>query len=160
MWRLPISPPLVMQFLTLPMLRLLSSKAQGCKDFWKSPKPCHVGIHWKACIEYSQMSTHLPGFQSFSHFIGFSHYFVLAKFATISLRDNTYMHGATLEKIFSGSMTFLNKTWYKFTKKLMESYELSSNAHFSLKYFLIDVFVRGISPKLSGLSSVLQTWVS
>ena len=30
--------------LTLPMLRLFSSKAQGHKDFWKPSKPCHVGI--------------------------------------------------------------------------------------------------------------------
>ena len=51
--------------LTLPMLRLLSSKAQGCKDFPKTSKPCHVGIHWIALAEYSQMSTHVPGFQSF-----------------------------------------------------------------------------------------------
>ena len=28
------------------------------------PKPCHVGIHWIALVEYSQMSTHVPGFQS------------------------------------------------------------------------------------------------
>ena len=41
--------------LTLPMLRLLSSKAQGRKDFWKTSKPCLVGIHWKAFVEYSQM---------------------------------------------------------------------------------------------------------
>ena len=31
--------------LTPPMLRLLSSKAQWHKDFWKQYKPCHVGIH-------------------------------------------------------------------------------------------------------------------
>ena len=30
------------------MLRLLSSKAQGRKDFWKPSKPCHIGICWKA----------------------------------------------------------------------------------------------------------------
>ena len=54
--------------LTLPMLRLLSSKAQERKDSWKSSKPCHVGIHWKALAEFSQMSTHLPGFRSFSRF--------------------------------------------------------------------------------------------
>ena len=35
------------------------------KDFWKPPKPCHVGIHWKALAEYSQMGTHVPAFQSF-----------------------------------------------------------------------------------------------
>ena len=29
--------------LTIPMLGLLSAKAQRCKTFWKSSKPCHVG---------------------------------------------------------------------------------------------------------------------
>ena len=47
------------------MLRLLSSKAQRLKDFWNPSKPCDVGTHWKALDEYFQMSTHLPGFQSF-----------------------------------------------------------------------------------------------
>ena len=50
--------------LTLPMLRLLLFKAQGCKDLWKQSKPCHGGIHWKALVECSQMSTDLWGFQS------------------------------------------------------------------------------------------------
>ena len=50
--------------LTLPMLRLLSSKAQGWKDFRKPSKPFHIGIHWIALAEYSPMSTHLSGFQS------------------------------------------------------------------------------------------------
>ena len=54
----------IMKILTLPMFRLLSSKAQGHKDFWKPSKPCLVGIHMKALAEYSQMSAHLPGFQS------------------------------------------------------------------------------------------------
>ena len=51
--------------LTLPMLRLLLSEAQGCKDFWKPSKTCHVGIRQKALTEYSQMSTHMPGLQPF-----------------------------------------------------------------------------------------------
>ena len=51
--------------LTLPMLRLISSKAQRDKDIWKPSKPCHFGIHWIALIEHSQMSTHVPGFQSY-----------------------------------------------------------------------------------------------
>ena len=51
--------------LTIPMLRLLSPKAQGYKDFYKPSKPCHVGIHWKALTEYSPMNTHVPGFKSF-----------------------------------------------------------------------------------------------
>ena len=63
------------------MLRLLSFKAQGCKDFWKktTSKLCHVSIYWKALAEYSQ--THLPGLQP-----GFLHDFVLAKVATSSIR--------------------------------------------------------------------------
>ena len=43
-------------------------KAQGCKDFWKPSKACHVGIHLKALTEYSQMSANVSGFQSFSGF--------------------------------------------------------------------------------------------
>ena len=61
---LPLTRPL-----TLPMLRLLLSKAQGCKDLWKTSKPCHVGIHWKALTEFSQMSTHMSWFQSFFIFL-------------------------------------------------------------------------------------------
>ena len=56
-------------YLTLLMLRLRSSNAKECKTFWKTFKPCHVGIHWKALAEYSQMSTHVPGFQSFFMFL-------------------------------------------------------------------------------------------
>ena len=69
--------------LTLPML--LSPKAQGCKDFQKPSKSGQVGIHWKALAEYSQMSTHLPGFQSFFTFL---QNFALAKLATSSKRVN------------------------------------------------------------------------
>ena len=47
---------------------LLSFKAQERKDFGKASKPCHVGIHWIVLAEYSQMSTHMPGFQSFFRF--------------------------------------------------------------------------------------------
>ena len=65
------------------MLRLLSSKAQRRKDFGKPSKPCHVGIHWIALTEFFQLSTHLPGFQSFP---GFLHHFVLAKLAISSIR--------------------------------------------------------------------------
>ena len=57
---------LVSRFWTLPMLRLLSSKAQGRKVLWNPSKPCYVGIHWKALALNSQMSTHLQGFSSFS----------------------------------------------------------------------------------------------
>ena len=64
------------------MLRLLSSMVEKCKKLWKPSKPCHVGIHWKAPAEYFHMSTHLPGFQSFSNFL---HHFVLAKLATSSI---------------------------------------------------------------------------
>ena len=50
--------------LTLPMLGQISSDSQGRKDFLKPYKPCHVGIHQKAPTKNSQMSTHVPGFQS------------------------------------------------------------------------------------------------
>ena len=49
--------------LTLTLLRLRSSKGQGHNDFWKASKLCHIGIHWKALAEFSQMRTHLAGFQ-------------------------------------------------------------------------------------------------
>ena len=45
--------------LTLPIQGLLSSKAQFLKTIY------YVGIHWIALAEYSQMSTHMPGFQIF-----------------------------------------------------------------------------------------------
>ena len=35
----------IMFVVSLPMLRLLPSKAQGWKDFRKPSKPCRVGIH-------------------------------------------------------------------------------------------------------------------
>ena len=47
-----------------------------------------MGIHWIAHTGYSQMSTHVPGFQSF--FSGILYHFVLAKLATssVSLKDH------------------------------------------------------------------------
>ena len=64
-WCLLKGPAMIRTLLTSSMLRLLSSKAQRSKDFWKPSNPCHVGINWIALTEYSQMSTHLLGFQSF-----------------------------------------------------------------------------------------------
>ena len=53
-------------------------KYNDTKIFEKNPsKPCHVGIHWIALTEYSQMSTHMPGFQLFLK--GLLHHFVRAK---------------------------------------------------------------------------------
>ena len=65
------------------------SKAQGCKDFWKPSKACHVGIHLKALTETSQMSANVTGFQSFSVFL---HHFVLAKLVTTSTRVKCLLH--------------------------------------------------------------------
>ena len=59
--------------LTLPMLRLLPSKGQGGKSFWKPCNSCHDGIHWIALTKYSQTSTHVPGFQSFFRFLHLIH---------------------------------------------------------------------------------------
>ena len=44
-----------------------------------------IGIRCMALAEYSQMSTHVPGFQSFFLVI-FLHHFVLAKLGTSSIR--------------------------------------------------------------------------
>ena len=52
--------------------------------FWNPSKPCHVGIHWIAVTEYSQMSTHVPGFQSFFRY--FASLCVLANSAPSSIR--------------------------------------------------------------------------
>ena len=60
-----LDPTTDMYGITFPMQSLLSSKEQGRKDFKKPTKPCHVGIHCIALAEHSQMSTHVPGFQSF-----------------------------------------------------------------------------------------------
>ena len=62
-------------------------KGQGRKYVLKPSKPCHVGIHWIALTEYSRMSTHMPGFHTFS---GFLHHFIMAKFATSSIRVKAY----------------------------------------------------------------------
>ena len=72
--------------LTLPMLSLLSSKAQRRKNKFKPYKSSHVGTHWKVLTEHPQMNTHIPGF---SHFlVVFLHNFVLAKSATSIIRVN------------------------------------------------------------------------
>ena len=52
----------------------------------KPSNPCHVGIHWIALAECSQMSTHMPGFL----------YFVLAKLAISSIRVNPFAPVAAL----------------------------------------------------------------
>ena len=65
------------------LLRLHLYKAQGRQTF---ENHCCVAIHWIALAENSQMSTHLPGFQSF--FRGFLHHFLLATLATSSKRVN------------------------------------------------------------------------
>ena len=73
------------QELNLAMLKLLRPKHKNAMIFWKTSKPCHVGIHWIALAEHSHMSTHVPVFQSFSGVFAF------AKLATssISLRVKT-----------------------------------------------------------------------
>ena len=73
--------------LTLSMLRLLLSKQHSCKVFWIPYKPCHASIHGKVLFEYSQMSTHMPGFQWFFSFC-FFHHFVLFKLVTSSITVN------------------------------------------------------------------------
>ena len=51
------------------MLRLyFRPKHMNAKIYENHLNPIHVGIHWIALKEYSQMSTLVPGFQSFFRF--------------------------------------------------------------------------------------------
>ena len=70
-------------FLTLPVLRLSSSKAHGRKGFRKPSKPCHIGIFWIVLGEFSQTRTHVPCR------LKFSASFVLPKLATSSITVKT-----------------------------------------------------------------------
>ena len=70
-----------MRYLTLSVLRLLSSRAQGHVHFCEPSKPCHVGICWIALAEHSQMNARISAVFQF-----FLHPFVLAKLATGSMR--------------------------------------------------------------------------
>ena len=65
------------------MMLNLFYPSHSSTEMWQLPKPCHVGTHWKALAEYSQVSTHLPGFQSFLRIL---YHFVLVKSATSSIR--------------------------------------------------------------------------
>ena len=51
-------------YLTLSVLRLLLLLIIRILS-----KPCHVSFHFKPLAEFSQMSTHMPGFHSFSAFL-------------------------------------------------------------------------------------------
>ena len=57
-------------------------------------KPCHVSIYRKALAKYSQMSTHVPGFQSFFSVL---HHFVLAKLATTSIKVKSFSRNCCLD---------------------------------------------------------------
>ena len=104
------------------MLRLLSSKAQGRNDFEKKSNPCHVGIHWIFLTEFSQMSTYVPGFQSFS---GLLHDLVLAILATSSISVDTllYLH---LSSVF-GNWAFSKCYYICSTSLSMSLYVIGDN---------------------------------
>ena len=78
----------------IPMLRLLAFKEQGRKDFWKSSKPCHFGIHRIAPSHEmgTQMSNEYPSGRVSVIFNFFLHHFVLVKLATSSIRVNSRSH--------------------------------------------------------------------
>ena len=83
---------------TLSVLGKLSSESQGCKDYKNTFKPCHVGNHWITLTKYSQISTHVPGF---NHFWGFLHHFVLACY---------FSNKSILWKIFEAEMLLRSQT--------------------------------------------------
>ena len=90
------------------ILRPLLSKAQGCKDFWKPSKPCHVGIHWIALTEYSQMSTH--AWVSVIFLVCFLHYFVLFEWATSSILGLTMKQGGIPPNPWAAEADFVHGT--------------------------------------------------
>ena len=67
----------------LPRIRLLSSKARGCRDVWNPSKACFVGIHLIALFAHSRVSTHVPGIQPFFMVL---YHFVMAKLDTTSIK--------------------------------------------------------------------------
>ena len=70
--------------LTLPNAKAMFIQSTRTLVFFKTSEPCHVGIHWIDLADYSPMSTHVLGFQSF--FLCFLHYVVLAKLISSSIR--------------------------------------------------------------------------
>ena len=56
--------------------------------FFKTAKPCHIGIHWIALTVYSQIGTNVRGFQLIFQVFCLSLY--LAKIATSSIRVNLH----------------------------------------------------------------------
>ena len=118
---------------------ILFSKVQGHESLWKSSKPCDVGIHWKALAEYSQMSTHLPGFRSFFRFL---HLFVLTKLVASSIRVNPWMLTAaksilvTLVKSFDHKQLIYKKTWRR-RRSFRSSCHCHLSCHSCTSYFLI-----------------------
>ena len=96
--------------LTVTILRLLIKfrpNLKFAKIFWKSSKPCYVGIPWIALAEYSQTSTHVPGFQSIFKF--FAYNFVLAKLAPSSIKVNS-----TFKEWNCTISYFLKWYWYHY----------------------------------------------
>ena len=136
--------------LTLPMLRLLSSKAHWCKDFCKPYKPCHVGIQWEALIEYSQMSTHLPGFWSFSAFL---HHFVLAKVATTSIRVKSplLIRPSVANHLSINSRSWVVWSWKSFLRSWASEFynsghhqdSIQKQHHLTLTYISVPLSLKG-----------------
>ena len=92
---------------TLPMLMLLSYKAQERKFFWKPSKICHVATHWIALTKYSPMSNHMPGFQWFLRIFAA---FCIGQFSTSSIRVTPLFILSTWPDPFYAEATFLQST--------------------------------------------------
>ena len=83
------------------------------------------------------MITHLPGFQSF-FVVVFLHHFVLAKFATSSIRVNPYMPRDLLDKLhlglYSSENNFSTRNYNEFWK---DGYNrLDSDEHLTVFFSL------------------------
>ena len=117
--------------ITLSMLRLLSSKARGCKNMWKSSKPCHVGIHGKALAECSQMSTHMPGSQSFFRFFAS---FCIGQIGQQQQKGNPILLVANL----------VNIKWWQKAKKWLKPQQMHTHLIVLSKSFLMNTKMTGL----------------
>ena len=129
--------------LTLPMLRLLSSKEKFI-----------FGIHWKALAAYSKRSTHIPGFC-------FLHHFELAKLAASSIRVKQTIHPTCLgfkPFSFNRPSNFL-KTFPRSLNQADVSFSMFKIIRFTrLKYFAGKIQTRKRKRKRMRFDRWFNSW--
>ena len=101
------------------------------QKFRKPFKPYHVGIHWKALTEYSQISTHVPWFQSFFRLFAS---LCIGQISSIKVKPRLYYGKYSVRSLFSrelwpvGWNNRLDNTCFN----VFQNYYLPSSASSSL----------------------------